>query len=78
MFCIKTPPGREKIYMLGICRDGLILGEKQDLWVVNKTFITRDFTRPDQDKAEAGLINLLYKDINTGMNDEVEALVGAD
>lgn len=59
-----------KDYSIGISGDGILLGEAKHnrQWVINKTFISRDIMRPDQDAAEKNLIDTLHNDI-------IEALI---
>ena len=60
--------GRE--FTVGICKEGLLLGELQEgrLWLVYKTFITRDLMGPEQGDIEGGLINSLREDIEKELN----------
>src|SRR5688500_11239008 len=50
-------------YSIGICQEGLLLGivKEDGRWLVNKTFISKDLFRPDQDESEREMIALLEK-----------------
>jgi hypothetical protein len=52
-------------YTIGICRHGILLGELSHnrQWLINKTFVSRDLARPDQDEVEKKLIDSLELDI---------------
>ena len=54
-----------KDYSIGVSREGILLGEAKHNreWIINKTFISRDIMRSDQDATEKKLINTLYNDI---------------
>ncbi len=59
----KQIPKDGKEYTIGVCKDGLLLGEKQGLWMVNKTFLSRDYIRSDQDTVEKEVIEILQKEV---------------
>lgn len=61
-----------KDFVLSVCKDGLLLGELQlqRTWWVNKTFITKDQKKWDQDKVERELIESLQDDIQSEINKE--------
>lgn len=52
-------------YMIGVSKDGLTLGEMQHgiMWIVNKTFISKDIFRSDQDEEEKELIAAMQSNI---------------
>jgi hypothetical protein len=54
-----------KDYSIGVSGEGILLGEVKHnrQWVINKTFISRDIMRSDQDATEKELINTLNNDI---------------
>ena len=56
-------------YTIGVCSEGFLLGElyHNQEWLVNRTFISRDLARPDQDKVESELIASLKRDILRAM-----------
>jgi|SRR5690554_6030679 len=48
-----------KQFTIGTCKDGLLLGELKNNWIVNNTFITKDLMYLEQDEIEASLIDSL-------------------
>lgn len=58
-----------RYYVISFCRDGLVLGELQYgfLWLVNKTFVSKDLLKPEQDEAEKEIIAELQQEIIFGM-----------
>jgi len=61
----KIIPHQDKQLAITTFKEGLGLGELQEkgTWVVNKTFISRDLIRPDQDDIEKELITSLQTQI---------------
>ena len=59
-----------KEYTIGVSSEGLLLGElyQNRLWLINKTFISRDIARRDQDELESELITLLKADIESTLS----------
>jgi hypothetical protein len=59
----------DKKYTIGVSVEGILLGELRynGQWLINKTFISRDISRPDQDEVEHELINSLKKDIEKAL-----------
>lgn len=59
----------DRYYVISFCRDGLALGELQYgfLWMVNKTFVSKDLLKPEQDEAEKEIIAELQQEIVFGM-----------
>lgn len=53
----------DKQFTVGTCKDGLLLGELKNNWVVNNTFITKDLMYLEQDEIEASLIDSLKSSI---------------
>lgn len=60
---IKILPKDGKDLTVSVCHDGLMLGEKQGNWIINKTFITKDLMYLEQDSIERDLIDSLKNDI---------------
>ena len=62
-------PKEGKEYVMGFSPEGILLGELQHnrLWLVNKTFVSRDLSRHDQDEAEKALILKLRKEIDVAL-----------
>ena len=60
----------DKAYTIGISSEGILLGEFQqnNMWIVNKTFISRDITRPDQDEVESELIDTLKVELENALS----------
>jgi len=58
-------PKNDREYTIGISSEGILLGEIRDngSWLINKTFISRDLSRPGQDEVENELICLLQKEL---------------
>jgi len=54
-----------KDYSIGLSGEGILLGEviHNRQWVINKTFISRDIMRSDQDATEKELMDTLHNDI---------------
>jgi len=61
-----------KSFVLGVCKDGFILGELQNnnQWIVYKTFITRNQSGGDQDGIELNLLNGLQDQIEKQLNED--------
>jgi hypothetical protein len=59
----KRVPKDGRCFSIGVCRDGIILGEIQGSWEIYKTFITRDLTWADQNELEKSMLNDLEQDI---------------
>lgn len=59
----------DKEYTIGISSEGILLGELRHnrLWLINKTFISRDLSRPSQDEVENELICSLQKEIERAL-----------
>ena len=59
----------DKDYTIGFSREGILLGELQHdkLWLVNKTFVSRDLSRQHQDEEERVIIAKLRKEIDKAM-----------
>ncbi|HLK27274.1 MAG TPA: hypothetical protein VKT28_01740 [Puia sp.] len=62
-------PKKGRKYTIGTSVDGFLLGDisHNGEWLMNRTFITRDMSKPDQDEIEHGLICNLKKDIEKAM-----------
>ncbi len=60
----------DKAYTIGISSEGILLGEfqKNNMWIVNKTFISRDLARPDQDEVESELIDTLKVELENALS----------
>ena len=58
-------PKNDRKYTIGISSEGILLGEVRDngSWLINKTFISRNLSRSDQDEVENKLICSLQKEI---------------
>ena len=52
----------EKMYTIGFCRDGFLLGEVKynNVWLEWKTFVSRNLARADQDEMEKELMEQLH------------------
>jgi hypothetical protein len=59
----------DKEYTIGVSSEGILLGEfsHNRSWLINKTFISRDLSRPDQDEVEYKLIDSLKKEIEKAL-----------
>lgn len=59
----------DREYTIKVCRDGLLLGElyQDGKWQVNRTFISRDLARMDQDEVERDLLEGLENEIQKEM-----------
>ena len=60
---IKIFPKDGRDLTVSVCHDGLMLGEKRENWIINKTFITKDLMYLEQDSIERDLIDSLKNDI---------------
>lgn len=60
----------DKEYTIGVSSEGILLGELRHnrTWLINKTFISRDLARPDQDEIENKLIANLQKEIDKALS----------
>lgn len=69
-------PKNEKEYTIGISKEGILLGELSHnrLWLINKTFISRDISNPYQDRIESELIASLQMSLeeSLGSTDFIE------
>lgn len=59
-----------KEFIISVCKDGLLLGELQNNlgWLINKTFITKDLMRADQNREETSLLDSLQAQIEEALN----------
>lgn len=69
-YAIKIIPQDNREFAIGVCREGLLLGELQEqrMWLVYKTFINRGVISLDQTKIENELINSLQGEIEQELN----------
>ena len=64
-------PKKGRDYLIGIAKDGFILGEIQnDVWTVYKTFISKEMAFEYQDGIEKELKDSLQNDINEMLSSE--------
>jgi hypothetical protein len=66
-----------RVFTIGFGKDGLVLGEgwKNELWLVNNTFISKDLFFPEQSEAEKAMFVQLQSEIeNTFIMSEKDEL----